>query len=91
MQALQSQQYTSAMWLLLSQLKQYFGGLVGANCYITPVNSQGLAPHYDDVEVFVLQLEGTKAWKLYHPSLSLSPGPTRAISHARRSGNRLGN
>ena len=29
------------------------------------------APHYDDVEVFVLQLEGSKSWKLYHPTQSL--------------------
>lgn len=26
----------------------------------------GLAPHYDDVEVFVLQLEGSKNWNLYN-------------------------
>jgi ribosomal protein L16 Arg81 hydroxylase len=25
------------------------------------------APHYDDVEVFILQLEGKKKWKLYSP------------------------
>lgn len=30
-----------------------------------------LAPHYDDVEVFVLQLEGSKSWKLYHPIQNL--------------------
>ena len=29
------------------------------------------APHYDDVEVFVLQLEGSKSWKLYHPVQNL--------------------
>jgi len=70
-QALHPQQYSHPMWLLLSQLEEYFGGLAGANCYLTPPRSQGLAPHYDDVEVFVLQLEGSKAWKLYHPALSL--------------------
>ena len=29
--------------------------------------TQGFAPHYDDVEVFILQLEGKKHWRLYEP------------------------
>lgn len=70
-QALQPQHYHAPMTQLITQLERLFGGLVGANCYLTPPRSQGLAPHYDDVEVFVLQLEGTKAWRLYHPSRSL--------------------
>ena len=43
--------------------------------YITPNGKQGLAPHFDDVEIFVLQTEGAKRWKVYdtdtlaaHPS-----------------------
>lgn len=28
---------------------------------------QGLAPHHDDIEAFVVQLEGTKQWLLYKP------------------------
>ena len=35
--------------------------------YLTPAGSQGFAPHYDDIEAFVLQLEGRKEWKLYSP------------------------
>ncbi|GAB4838312.1 hypothetical protein Ancab_027842 [Ancistrocladus abbreviatus] len=53
---------------------------VGANLYLTPPNSQGLACHYDDHCVFVCQLCGTKQWtissqplvplpRLYHPLL----------------------
>jgi lysine-specific demethylase/histidyl-hydroxylase NO66 len=34
---------------------------------LTPSGSQGFAPHYDDIEAFVLQLEGRKHWKLYKP------------------------
>lgn len=37
--------------------------------YLTPAGSQGFAPHYDDIEAFVMQLEGKKKWKLYHPRL----------------------
>jgi lysine-specific demethylase/histidyl-hydroxylase NO66 len=39
----------------------------GANSYWTPPESQGFAPHYDDVDVFLLQLEGRKRWRLYDP------------------------
>jgi hypothetical protein len=35
--------------------------------YLTPPGTQGFAPHYDDVEVFILQLEGKKRWRLYEP------------------------
>lgn len=35
--------------------------------YLTPPNSQGFAPHYDDVEAFILQIEGQKRWRLYKP------------------------
>ncbi|PON42747.1 JmjC domain containing protein [Trema orientale] len=41
---------------------------VGANMYLTPPNSQGLACHYDDHCVFVCQLFGTKKWKVFSQS-----------------------
>ena len=41
--------------------------------YLTPAGTQGFAPHYDDIEAFVLQLEGKKRWRVYKP---LSPGET---------------
>lgn len=48
-------------------LQEFFGCFVGANLYLTPPNSQGFAPHYDDVEAFILQIEGQKRWRLYKP------------------------
>lgn len=33
--------------------------------YLTPPDSQGFAPHYDDIDAFILQVEGKKRWKLY--------------------------
>lgn len=48
-------------------LQEYFHSMVGANVYLTPANSQGFAPHYDDIEAFVLQIEGKKEWLLYAP------------------------
>lgn len=45
-------------------------------CYlVTPPESQGLAPHWDDVDVFVLQMEGTKMWKLHERTESENQYP----------------
>lgn len=52
---------------MLSLLESEFGCMVGSNAYLTPLNSQGFAPHYDDVDVFILQLEGFKRWRVYPP------------------------
>lgn len=49
-------------------LQEYFGCSVGANSYLTPPDSQGFAPHYDDIEAFILQIEGKKRWRLYKSS-----------------------
>lgn len=56
-----------SVFLMNSKLQEYFGCFVGANAYLTPPNSQGFAPHYDDIEAFVLQIEGSKNWKVYKP------------------------
>lgn len=42
--------------------------MIGANVYLTPKGSQGFAPHYDDIEAFVLQVEGKKHWRVYKPT-----------------------
>ncbi|UJR36973.1 hypothetical protein I4U23_029681 [Adineta vaga] len=59
--------YSANVWKLLSSLQEYFGSLVGANTYLTPPGSQGFAPHYDDIDAFILQLEGKKHWRVYKP------------------------
>jgi len=61
--------YNDRIHSLLSTLEDEFGCMVGANCYLTPGGSpnQGFAPHYDDIEAFVIQLEGYKHWKVYPP------------------------
>eukprot|EP01138_Halocafeteria_seosinensis_P014179 gb/GECG01014478.1/.p1 GENE.gb/GECG01014478.1/~~gb/GECG01014478.1/.p1 ORF type:complete len:280 (+),score=44.18 gb/GECG01014478.1/:1-840(+) len=55
---------------LLSTLEEYFCMFVGSNVYLTPPASQGFAPHYDDIEAFVLQVEGSKHWRVYAPRSS---------------------
>ncbi|XP_048737323.1 ribosomal oxygenase 1-like isoform X2 [Ostrea edulis] len=64
---LNPQTYSRNVWKLLSVLQEYFNCCVGANVYLTPPGTQGFAPHYDDIEAFILQLEGRKHWRLYSP------------------------
>ncbi|XP_042532602.1 ribosomal oxygenase 2 isoform X1 [Dipodomys spectabilis] len=68
----QPQRFKDELWRIQEKLECYFGSLVGSNVYITPAGSQGLPPHYDDVEVFILQLEGEKHWRLYPPTVVLA-------------------
>uniref|UniRef100_A0A3P8VAR8 Bifunctional lysine-specific demethylase and histidyl-hydroxylase n=1 Tax=Cynoglossus semilaevis TaxID=244447 RepID=A0A3P8VAR8_CYNSE len=68
----QPQRFKDELWRIQEKLESFFGALVGSNVYITPQESQGLPAHYDDVEVFILQLEGQKQWRLYEPTVPLS-------------------
>jgi len=61
------QYFNNTVWRLCSTLQEHFQCMVGANVYLTPPGTQGFAPHWDDVEVFMLQLEGKKHWRLYEP------------------------
>ncbi|KAG1700068.1 Ribosomal oxygenase 1 [Nymphon striatum] len=65
---LNPQSFSKSVWNLLATLQGYFNCGVGTNMYLTPAGSQGFAPHYDDIEAFVIQIEGQKRWKLYQPS-----------------------
>ncbi|CAG4929820.1 unnamed protein product [Colias eurytheme] len=64
---LNPQTYMSRLHLLNATLQEFFNSFVGANAYLTPPDSQGFAPHYDDIEAFILQTEGKKRWRVYKP------------------------
>lgn len=64
---LSPQTHSPGIWKINSMLQDYFQNFVGANVYLTPKGTQGFAPHYDDIEAFVLQLEGKKMWNVYAP------------------------
>ncbi|XP_014600738.1 PREDICTED: bifunctional lysine-specific demethylase and histidyl-hydroxylase NO66 [Polistes canadensis] len=63
---LNPQTYLPRIHILNATLQELFGCFVGSNSYLTPPGSQGFAPHYDDIEAFILQIEGKKRWRLYH-------------------------
>jgi len=64
---LNPQTFHNGVWRLCSTLQDHFNSMVGANVYLTPPGTQGFAPHWDDVEVFMCQLEGSKHWRIYGP------------------------
>jgi ribosomal protein L16 Arg81 hydroxylase len=57
--------------LFCRALEKEFSHQVQTNIYLTPPASQGLAPHYDTHDVFVLQIAGVKHWKLYESAMTL--------------------
>lgn len=38
---------------------------IGSHLYLTPANSAGFNPHYDNHDVMVVQVQGAKRWKVY--------------------------
>jgi len=43
---------------------------VQVNAYLTPDGNQGFATHYDTHDVFVLQIDGSKRWRVHEPVLT---------------------
>ncbi len=50
-------------------LSAELGHPVQINAYITPPQNQGFAAHYDNHDVFVLQVAGGKRWTVHEPVL----------------------
>ncbi len=46
-------------------LEQELRTRIQFNIYVTPARARGLGPHYDQHDVFILQLSGSKQWQLY--------------------------
>lgn len=49
---------------------------VAANLYLTPPQAQAFPAHFDTHEVFILQLEGSKQWRIYDSHIDLPLGDT---------------
>lgn len=53
---------------------------VQVNVYLTPPHARGLSVHYDTHDVFVLQVSGSKLWKVWGSAMALP------LAHQRRKG-----
>ena len=56
------QEKIPAVQNLCRQLAQQFGCATNCNAYLTPTHGQALDLHYDDQDVYVVQLQGSKSW-----------------------------
>ena len=60
------ERYVRPIALLCQSIEVELNFPTQVNAYITPPGSQGLVPHYDDHDVLILQIQGTKIWHLYN-------------------------
>lgn len=51
--------------------EKFFNCPCHTNLYYTPANAQGFKTHHDTHDVFVLQIEGSKRWRIYDPVIPL--------------------
>lgn len=85
---LHPQRWVESIYKLLSVLEDELRSPVGCNAYLTPPASQGFAPHWDDIDAFVLQVEVTHAFPtclkllqgLMHCMLHWLEGSTLGVS-----------
>ena len=64
------QTFNDTIFAILSLLENEFGCRMESHIDLTPggiTPNQGYAPHYDNTEAFILQLDGCKHWRVYAP------------------------
>src|SRR5271156_3632985 len=59
------EKYVRAVGTVARSIEVELNFPIQVNTYITPPGQTGLAPHYDDHDVLVLQVQGSKIWHLY--------------------------
>ncbi|KAL3083165.1 hypothetical protein niasHS_010967 [Heterodera schachtii] len=67
--------YNDNIWYLCDVLQELFCSFVGAKCYLTPPNTSAIAPHWEDSDAFLLQIEGRKYFKVYSPASDEDTSP----------------
>ncbi|SES21049.1 cupin domain-containing protein [Actinokineospora terrae] len=65
---------------LCSALAADLDARIQVNVYLTPPGARGLTPHFDTHDVFVVQVSGSKHWRIYD---SPYPLPMHGQSYAR--------
>jgi bifunctional lysine-specific demethylase and histidyl-hydroxylase NO66 len=60
------EQYVRAVALLSHSIEVELNFATKVNAYVTPAESQGFVAHYDEHDVLILQIQGSKIWHLYN-------------------------
>jgi lysine-specific demethylase/histidyl-hydroxylase NO66 len=70
--------YVRAIASLLQAIEVELNFATQVNAYFTPPESQGFVPHYDEHDVLILQIRGSKIWHLYD---GIDVAPRAALRH----------
>jgi bifunctional lysine-specific demethylase and histidyl-hydroxylase NO66 len=70
--------YVRAIASLLHAIEVELNFATQVNAYFTPPESQGFVAHYDEHDVLILQLRGSKIWHLYD---GIDVAPRAALRH----------
>ncbi len=65
---------TPAISELCASAESHLQHPVGCNLFLTPPQSQGFVPHYDSMETFFIQIDGSKQWSVWPPHVELPYG-----------------
>ncbi len=65
----QGQRFVPALGRFCQGLEWALSAHFQTNLYLTPPDAQGFPTHFDNHDVFVMQVEGEKLWKLYNVPL----------------------
>jgi bifunctional lysine-specific demethylase and histidyl-hydroxylase NO66 len=60
------EQYVRAIASLTHSIEVELNFATKVNAYVTPPGSQGFVAHYDEHDVLILQIQGSKLWHLYN-------------------------
>lgn len=60
--------YVPAIRRLASGLETALSSDISINLYLTPPGARAFAAHYDNHDVFILQVEGAKSWRIRSPN-----------------------
>jgi bifunctional lysine-specific demethylase and histidyl-hydroxylase NO66 len=70
--------YVRAIASLLHAIEVEMNFATQVNAYFTPPESQGFVPHYDEHDVLIMQIRGSKIWHLYD---GCDVAPRAALRH----------
>ena len=63
--------FSPRLQALCNRLQTDLESYVQANVYFTPPRAQGFALHHDTHDTLILQIEGTKTWRVHEPAVEL--------------------